>query len=167
MTNNELLHNFLAQYRKPYSLDQLSDYLALSIKKLIPLHAQAMEQGLLRELEPGIFVSTLAHVVGRSVTHRSNLWTLRGDIALLILDEIERSRPWSTRALAKTLGYSHQYIAQYLSALAAINAIGFTDQGYTVISRAHLDRLGCDLRPGLLRELKAKAGFKGKRRAAH
>lgn len=167
MSNNELLANFLSQYRKPYSLAQLSDYLSLPVKTLIPLHAAQMAAGAVRELEPGIFISASAHVIGRSVTQRSNLWTLRGEVAVRILDEIERSHPWSVRELGRRLGFSHQYVAQYLSALAAINAVGFTAAGYTVISREHLDRLGCDLKPNLLRDLKAAAGYKGKARAKH
>lgn len=151
---------FLQQHRKPYSLQMLADYIGIPLRDLAPLHAAQMDAGNTREVEPGIFISALAHATGPSRRIHGQAWNFDHDVAVRILDSLAQAPALSSRILGKRLGYSHQYVSIYLTALISIQAVGVTGLGYIALDRTNLSRLGCDYTPGIITEARKAAGIK-------
>lgn len=164
MTPAQILANFLDQHSRPYSLAQAADFTGIPIKDLVPLHAAAQSAGQTREVEPGIWISAAAHSLGRTITIGGQTWRFSLQIANMILDELSLSPAYSARELARRIGYSHQTACVYLTALLSIKAVGVTPDGYVAISRASLDRLGCDLDPDILITTRKAAGISTRRK---
>jgi len=147
MTPAQILRNFLNQHRKPYSLAQLADLTGLSLGELTSLHAQAITDALTKEIEPGIYVSTVARPNSVHNNAHGRLWKYDLDAARQILASLEAEPSWSCRTLAKRMGKSHEYMARYLTALLSIKAVKVTSQGYEAVPGASLKSLGENIQP--------------------
>lgn len=164
-TPSRILRNFLLQHRKPYSLAQLADLTGLELSaesapqsassagnnsaenSLATLHAQALADGLTKELEPGIYLSTLARPNSVHNSAQGRLWKYDLEAARQIIASLEAEPSWSCRTLAKRLGKSHEYMARYLTALLSIKAVKVTSQGYEAVPGASLKTLGENIQP--------------------
>lgn len=165
MTAPDLLANFLQQHRRPYSLDSLADFTGIELPALLPLHDAALASGDTREVEPGIFISACAHRgAATPVKYGSQVWKFDVMVAQQILHALETDTWRSSRALAKHLGVSHQFIAVYLTALMSISVVGVSSEGYEVIDRDNLPRLGEEYHPGIIMQKRRAAGLKSRRK---
>ncbi len=162
MTPAQILRNFLNQHRKPYSLAQLADLTGIELSaqsapqsaqsagngnSLESLHAQAITDGLTKEIEPGVYVSTVARPNSVHNNAQGRLWKYDLEAARQIIASLETEPSWSCRTLAKRLGKSHEYMARYLTALLSIKAVKVTSQGYEAVPGASLKSLGENIQP--------------------
>lgn len=163
MSGEQLMRNFLQQYRKPYSLADLEGFLGLEREEIERLHGLEVEAGNVWEPEPGIYISALAHetTVTRSMKSGKRTVTLLLDAlrAQGMLDALEARKIASSRELGRAVGVSHQLACQYLTALMSIGAVEVTPEGYRVKHR-DMSRLGLDYEDGIIGKQRRQAGLK-------
>lgn len=146
MSAARIINNFLNQYRKPYSLEQLSDMTGIHVTTIRPIHATAIEDGKASEIQPGIFVSHLS----RSSFLCTGGWNYDITVARRIIAMLEEKPAYSCRELARRLGRSHEYACRYISALLSIDALAVSPQGYIPGPCSDLSGLGTNIIPGII-----------------
>ncbi len=83
-----------------------------------------------------------------------------------MLDQIEKGKYTSIRAIAKDFGRSRQWVFVYMEALASIGCIGMEGKQYKVISRDRLREIGKQIEPGILGRMRPKLSEEEKLRRA-
>ena len=165
MTDKELILNFVNQYDRPFnaeSIAQMTNVSREAIEMLLPelLQSQAIKQ---IEDNPPIYVRTNRYQARIGYQHYKG-WTFSLADAHRLLDLLEQGRYKSIREIAQVIGKSRQWVYIYLEALASIGMVGISSNGYYVITREEILKLGTIIHPGTLGKMRQESGLKPKTR---
>ena len=174
-STSKLVENFVAQYRKPFSIDILCEMIGKTRKQVRPVVTRLMFNDRIMEIEAGIFVAVRQERLNLSRMNGNMLWRYKASVGERVLEILESQSISNVRGLAKVMGVSRQYAYLYLEALASIGLVGYEDGCYVRVKR--LDGAptllhGSNIEKGILGRLKGRErphlpGANHHRREAH
>jgi len=91
-------------------------------------------------------------------------WNYSTQVAEEILNMLDSRQFCSIREIASDYGKSRQLVFVYLEALASLGMVGIESNGYKVLSREGILKLGTSIQPGILGKLRIESGIKPKPR---
>ena len=154
---SELVRNFVGQYRRPFSLEQMSELLMISKRKLHPIVLRLVEKGEIREASKGIYLAGQRPLTHGTAHYRQRTWIYRVESGKRILDLLEMQPQKTVREVAALMAVSRQYVYVYLEALASIGAVTYRDKHWITTGRGELSALGCKVERGVLSRLRKEA----------
>jgi hypothetical protein len=148
---NELVLNFVNQYKHPFTAELAAEMTAVELDRVKPVLADLLADKTIKliSVEEGIYVRSNRYnpIVGYG--HKSD-WRFDQEAALILLNLIEAGNYSSVRKIAAAFGRSRQWVFLYMEALASIGIIGMSDKIYTVITRSNLEDIGKHIEQGIL-----------------
>lgn len=154
LQSRELVANFVRQYRKPFSVEILSNLTQLTPAACVGALKELAAAGEAREIEAGIWTGLGQYNVGHSNTAGGMRWTYKSDGGKRILELLRGGRYGAIREIGKALGVSRQYAYLYLEALASIGAVSWEGGRYMATGKGDLTLLGCVIEKGILGRLR-------------
>jgi len=165
MTTIDLIRNFAYQYRKPFQAETIAELTGIEIKvirrAIRTLHAD-------NEIK---FISKQDKLYVSSKRYQSQVgfqqkgkWNYSTQVAEEILEILDTKQYSSIREIANAYGKSRQLVFVYLEALASIGMVGISSNGYYVITREEILKLGTIIHPGTLGKMRQESGLKPKTR---
>jgi len=156
MTARELILNFVNQYRKPFDADLIAKMTGLDIDEVEPVMVEMIKDKTIK------LISNREPIYARSNRFNTTVdkqmrpnWHFDPQAALALLNLIEQGRYTSIRSIAEAFGRSRQWVFVYLEALASIGMIGLNQNGYCVLTKKDVNKVGFKIKRGILRELGA------------
>jgi len=160
-STSKLVENFVAQYRKPFSIDILCEMIGKTRKQVRPVVTRLMFRGRIMEVEAGIYVTARPDRVNLSRMNGNMLWSYNASVGERVLEILESQSISNVRGLAKVMGVSRQYAYLYLEALASIGLVGYEDGCYVRVKRQDdtpIIKLGSMIDKGILGRLRWPEG---------
>lgn len=154
---SRIIANFIAQYRKPFSINMMSALVALPLSECEAAIQEGIDSGRVKQIEPGIYIVRKA--ASHTTRHGSNHWRYDVDSATMVLDALPVCESHSCRALGQHLGVSTTYIMFYLRALASIGCIRAIGKRYEEVRRDNIHEIGTRIDPGVMRRIRSEAGI--------
>ena len=157
MTTSDLVNNFVSQFNKPFDLSMISNMINREpegVREVLKV-LLAAEKIKLVDPEQGIYVRSNRYSARVGYNQKGN-WTFDPLEASALMDVIESGTYSSTRAIAKAIGRSRQWVYVYLEALASLGCISLVRNRYTVISRKNIKDIGKQVKPGILGIMRAE-----------
>jgi hypothetical protein len=156
MTAQDLVINFVIQYRKPFSAEKVAGLTDLEVSEVEAIFSILQAEHLIKRIsttEP-IYVYTQRIELSRHNSRRTD-WSYNLREAGRLLAVLSTKHFISIRTIANEIGKSRQWVFRYLEALASIDAIAYERQGYYAIPLADLSKLGMLIIPGKLSQIQA------------
>lgn len=158
-STTKLVENFVAQYRKPFSIDILCEMIGKTRKQVRPVVTRLMFKDRIMEIEAGIFVAVRHERLDMGRMNGNMHWRYNCEVGERVLEILENQSISTVRGLAKAMGVSRQYAYLYLEALASIGLVGYEDGCYVRVKR--LDGAptllhGSNIEKGILGRLKGR-----------
>jgi len=160
-STSKLVENFVAQYRKPFSIDILCEMIGKTRKQVRPVVTRLMFNDRIMEIEAGIFVAVRQERLNLSRMNGNMLWSYNASVGERVLEILESQSISNVRGLAKVMGVSRQYAYLYLEALASIGLVGYEDGCYVRVKRQDdtpIIKLGSMIDKGILGRLRWPEG---------
>jgi len=156
MTTKDLAQNFVSQFNKPFDLGTISSLIGRSPRSVKPVLAELLTTKQIRLVDPeqGIYVRNNRYNASISYNQKGD-WVFNTIAAEAVLDVLKSGHYNSARKVGAAIGRSRQWAFVYMEALASIGCIGYGDQGYYVVSRDNLSKIGSIVEPGILGKLKS------------
>jgi hypothetical protein len=165
MTAIDIIRNFAYQYRKPFNAKTIAELTGIEIKvirlAIRTLHANNEIKYILRQDKLYVHSKRYHSQVGFS---QKGNWKYSTQVAEEILNLLDTKSYRSIREIANAYGKSRQLIFVYLEAMASIGMIGINSNGYIIITREDILKLGTFIQPGILGKMRQKSGLKPKSR---
>ena len=167
MKTKDLVLNFVRQFKKPFTAETVSNMIAqdLSVIEPVLLELLADKKIKLISKKEGIYVLADRYSPKVCYSQKGN-WKFEIKAATALLDQIEKGKYTSIRAIAKDFGRSRQWVFVYMEALASIGCIGMEGKQYKVISRDRLREIGKHIEPGILGRMRPSISKEEKLRRA-
>lgn len=140
--------NFVNGWRLPFSEGIFSEMTGLPARKYLKGY---LESGLVREIEPGIFVTVRSH--SWSMASPKD-WRFTRESAELVMSALPER---SMRRIGREISRSRQWVFRYMEALASLGAVSWDGKNYIKTGTDDLNRLGVDVEKGILSRLKREA----------
>ena len=165
MTNKNIFRNFVNQYRKPFNTE--------TIVELTGIEAKTVRQSIRTMLTNQEIkcISTEDELYVCSTRYQSYVgfnqkgkWFYSTQVAEEILILLNTRQFRSIREIASDYIKSRQLVFVYLEALASIGMIGINSNGYFIITREGILKLGTFIQPGILGKMRKESGIKPKPR---
>ena len=165
MTNMDVIRNFVHQYRKPFSTE--------TITELTGIEARTVSRSIRTLLNNQEIkcISTQDKLYVCSNRYQSQVgfkqkgkWNYSTQVAEEILSLLHIRQYRSIREIASDYGKSRQLVFVYMEALASLGMVGIESNGYKVLSREGILKLGTSIQPGILGKLRIESGIKPKPR---
>lgn len=154
MNARELVLNFVNQYRKPFDTALIANMTGLDIEEVEPIMVEMIKNKtikLISNREP-IYASCNRFNTTVDKQMRPN-WHFDPKAALALLNLIEQGSFTSIRSIAEAFGRSRQWVFVYLEALASAGLIGVNQNGYCVLTKKDVGKVGIRIKRGILKEL--------------
>ncbi len=165
MTHNDIIRNFVHQYREPFNSETLAE--------LTGIETQSVRQSIRTQLTNKEIkcISTQDKLYVCSNRYQSHVgfnqkgkWNYSTQVAEEILNILDSRQYRSIREIASVYCKSRQLVFVYLEALASIGMVGINTSGYKVLSREGILKLGTFIQPGILGKMRKESGIKPKPR---
>ncbi|MDP2172450.1 MAG: hypothetical protein Q8M98_01220 [Candidatus Cloacimonadaceae bacterium] len=151
MSPTELILNFVNLYNHPFTADLAAEMTAQDISLVQPILDRLYSDQTIKLISPedGIYVRNNRYnpVVGYK---QKGEWRFDPAAARSLLDHIEIGKFYTIREVAKDYPRSRQWVYVYMEALASIDILGFSADGYCVKSRDRLNDLGMNIIKGAI-----------------
>ncbi len=161
----DVIRNFVHQYRKPFSTETIAELTGIETKTV-----KQSIRTLLNDHEIKC-ISTQDKLYVCSNRYQSQVgfnqkgkWNYSTQVAEEILNMLDSRQFCSIREIASDYGKSRQLVFVYLEALASLGMVGIESNGYKVLSREGILKLGTSIQPGILGKLRIESGIKPKPR---
>lgn len=155
MTPSELILNFVRQYTKPFNLQTAASMTNLDIAVVEPILQQLLADGVIKIISETEGIYSLANRYHSRIGYnQKGKWRYDTQDATMLLNHIESEHYASIREIAEGFGRSRQWVFAYMEALASLDMIGFGDNGYHINTRDNIEKLGINIIPGVLKELR-------------
>lgn len=154
MNARELVINFVNQYRKPFDAALIANMTGLDIEEVEPIMVEMIKNKtikLISKREP-IYARSNRFNTTVDKQMRPN-WHFDPKAALALLNLIEQGSFTSIRSIAEAFGRSRQWVFVYLEALASAGLIGVNQNGYCVLTKKDVGKVGIRIKRGILKEL--------------
>jgi DNA-binding Lrp family transcriptional regulator len=154
MTSRELVLNFVNQYRKPFDANLIAEMTGLGVNDVKPIISDLVADGTIKRIsqrEP-IYARSNRFITKTANQMRPN-WYFDPQAALALLNLIEQGSFTSIRSIAEAFGRSRQWVFVYLEALASAGLIGVNQNGYCVLTKKDVGKVGIRIKRGILKEL--------------
>ncbi len=154
MNARELVFNFVNQYRKPFDAALIANMTGLDIEEVEPIMVEMIKNKtikLISKREP-IYARSNRFNTTVDKQMRPN-WHFDPKAALALLNLIEQGSFTSIRSIAEAFGRSRQWVFVYLEALASAGLIGVNQNGYCVLTKKDVGKVGIRIKRGILKEL--------------
>ncbi|MDD2718707.1 MAG: hypothetical protein PHS36_07045 [Candidatus Cloacimonetes bacterium] len=165
MTNNDIIRNFVHQYRKPFNTETIAELTGIGTKTVRQSIRTLLTNKAIK------CISTQAKLYVCCNRYQSQVgfkqkgkWNYSTQVAEEILNLLDTRQYRSIREIAKYYGKSRQLVFVYLEALASIGMVGINCSGYRVTSRDGFLKLGTLIQPGILGKMRNESGLKPKPR---
>lgn len=167
MTTSDLVNNFVSQFNKPFDLNIISNMIdreADEVREVLIVLLNA-ERIRLVDPEQGIYVRNNRYSAKVSYNQKGS-WTYDPMEASALMDVIESGSYSSTRAIAKAVGRSRQWVFIYLEALASIGCIKVINSTYIVTGRDQVREIGKRIIPNILGMMRYEDGKEARIKSA-
>ena len=165
MTNNDIIRNFVHQYRKPFNTETIAELTGIEAKTVRRSIRTLLNNNDIKciSTQDKLYVSSNRYqsYVGFNQKGR---WNYSTQVAEEILNILDTRQYRSIREIASDYGKSRQLVFVYLEALASIDMVGINDKGYKVLSKEEILKLGTYIQPAILGKLRKESGIKPKPR---
>lgn len=154
MTPKDLVLNFVNQYNKPFDAALIANMTGLEIKEVEPIITELLDNKTIKlasKREP-IYSRCNRFSTNVDKQMRPN-WHFDPQAALALINLIEQGSYSSIRSIAEAFGKSRQWVFVYLEALASVGVIGVNQYGYCVLTKKDIDKVGIQIKRGILKDL--------------
>lgn len=165
MTAIDIIRNFAYQYTKPFSTESVSEFTRIEIKtvrRVIKRLLNSKEIKFISNIDK-IYVQCNRYSSQVGFSQKGN-WNYSTQVAEEILNLLSTKSYRSIREIAAAYGKSRQLVFVYLEAMASIGMIGINSNGYFIITREGILKLGTFIQPGILGKMRQESGLKPKTR---
>ncbi|HNV66854.1 MAG TPA: hypothetical protein PKN60_07010 [Bacteroidales bacterium] len=160
MTAIDIIRNFAYQYRKPFQVETIAELTGIEIKvirrAIRTLHASNEIKYISRQEK--LYVSSKRYQSQVGFQQKGN-WYYSTQVAEEILNLLDTKSYRSIREIANAYGKSRQLIFVYLEAMASVGMIGINSNGYFIITREGILKLGTFIQPGILGKMRQESGW--------
>lgn len=167
MTTSDLVNNFVNQFNKPFDLSMISNMIDRDPDEVKAELAELLTTEMIRLVDPeqGIYVRN-NRFSARVGYNQKGSWTFDPMEASALMDVIESGSYRSTRAIAKAIGRSRQWVFIYLEALASIGCINVNNSTYIVTGRDQVREIGKRIVPNILGMMRYEDGKEARIKSA-
>ena len=165
MTNNDIIRNFVHQYRKPFNTETIAELTGIGTKTVRQSIRTLLTNKAIK------CISTQAKLYVCCNRYQSQVgfkqkgkWNYSTQVAEEIINMLDSRQYRSIREIANAYGKSRQQVFVYLEALASIGMVGINGSGYKVLSKEGILKLGTYIQPAILGKLRKESGIKPKPR---
>lgn len=167
MTTKDLVLNFVRQFKKPFNAETVANMIAQDISAIEPMLLELLADKTIKLISKKEGIYVLADRYQPMVCYnQKGDWKFEVGAATALLDQIEKGKYTSIRAIAEAFGRSRQWVFVYMEALASIGCIGMVGKQYKVICRDRLREIGKHIEPGILGRMRQKINEEEKLRRA-
>jgi len=160
MTTIDLIRNFAYKYRKPFQVETVAELTGIEIKvirrAIRTLHANNEIKYI--SSKDRLYVSSKRYQSQVGFQQKGN-WKYSTQVAEEILNLRDTKSYRSIREIAAAYGKSRQLIFVYLEAMASIGMIGINSNGFFIITREGIIKLGTFIQPGILGKMRQESGL--------
>ena len=163
MTNQEIIRNFVNQYRKRFNTETITELTGIETKTV----KQSIRTLLTNQEIKCISTQDKLYVCSNRYQsqvgfNQKGKWNYNTQVAEEILNILDTRQYRSIREIASDYGKSRQLVFVYLEALASIGMVGINTSGYKVLSKERILKLGTYIQPGILGKMRIESGIKPK-----
>ena len=154
MNARELVINFVNQYRKPFDAALIANMTGLDIEEVEPIMVEMIKDKTIKLISNREPIYARCNRFNTTVDKqmRPN-WHFDPKAALALLNLIEQGSFTSIRSIAEAFGRSRQWVFVYLEALASAGLIGVNQNGYCVLTKKDVGKVGIRIKRGILKAL--------------
>jgi len=154
MTSKELVLNFVNQYRKPFDAKLIAEMTDLNVNDVESIISDLVADGTIKRISDREEIYARSNRFNTKTANqmRPN-WHFDPQAALALLNLIEQGSYTSIRGIAADFGRSRQWVFVYLEALASMGVIGINQDGYCVLTKKDVNKVGIRIKRGILKEL--------------
>ncbi len=165
MTHNDIIRNFVHQYRKPFNTETIAELTGIETKTV----RQSIRTQLTNKEIKCISTQDKLYVCcnryqSQVSFNQKGKWNYNTQVAEEILNLLNIKQYHSIREIVSDYGKSRQLVFVYLEALASIGMVGINGSGYKVLSRERILKLGTFIQPGILGKMRKESCIKLKPR---
>ena len=160
MTIQEIIRNFIHQYRKPFNTETFAEHTGIetqSVRQTIRTLLANKEIKCISTKDK-LFVCSNRYQ-SQAGFNQKGKWNYNTRAAEEILNMLDSRQYRSIREIASDYGKSRQLVFAYLEALASIGMVGINTIGYKVLSREGILKLGTFIQPGILGKMRKESGI--------
>jgi predicted transcriptional regulator len=165
MIDQDLIRNFVNQYRKPFRAQTIAEITGIEIKVIRSAIRTLLADNEIKFIskQDKLYVSSKRYQSQVGFQQKGN-WKYSTQVAEEILNLLDNKQFHSNREIANAYGKSRQLVFVYLEAMASIGMVGINSSGYFVITRERILKLGTSIHSGILGKQRKESGLKPKPR---
>ena len=165
MTNKNIFRNFVNQYRKPFSTETITELTGIEARTVSRSIRTLLNNQEIKciSTQDKLYVSSNRYQSQVGFNQKGK-WNYSIQVAEEILSLLHIRQYRSIREIANAYGKSRQLVFVYLEALASLGMVGIESNGYKVLSREGILKLGTYIQPAILGKLRKESGIKPKPR---
>jgi len=165
MTNMDVIRNFVHQYRKPFSTETITELTGIEARTVSRSIRTLLNNQEIKciSTQDKLYVSSNRYQSQVGFNQKGK-WNYSIQVAEEILSLLHIRQYRSIREIANAYGKSRQLVFVYLEALASLGMVGIESNGYKVLSREGILKLGTYIQPAILGKLRKESGIKPKPR---
>jgi len=165
MTNMDVIRNFVHQYRKPFNTETIAELTGIETKTVKQSIRTLLNDHEIKCISTQDKLYVCCNRYQSQVGfNQKGKWNYSTQVAEEILNMLDSRQFCSIREIASDYGKSRQLVFVYLEALASLGMVGIESNGYKVLSREGILKLGTSIQPGILGKLRIESGIKPKPR---
>jgi len=165
VTAIDIIRTFAYQYRKPFSAETIAEHTRIEIKAISRAIRTLLTNQEIKciSTQDKLYVSSNRYQSQVGFQQKGK-WNYSTQVAEEILNLLDTKSYRSIREIANAYGKSRQLVFVYLEALASIGMVGINSNGYYVITREGILKLGTIIQPGILGKMRQESGMRPKTR---
>jgi predicted transcriptional regulator len=160
MTNMDVIRNFVHQYRKPFSTETITELTGIEARTVSRSIRTLLNNQEIKciSTQDKLYVSSNRYQSQVGFNQKGK-WNYSIQVAEEILSLLHIRQYRSIREIANAYGKSRQLVFVYLEALASLGMVGIESNGYKVLSREGILKLGTFIQPGILGKMRKESGI--------
>jgi len=165
MTTIDLIRNFAYQYRKPFPVETIAELTGIEIKVIRRAIRTLQANNEIKYIsrQDKLYVSSKRYQSQIGFQQKGK-WNYSTQVAEEIVVIMDTRQYRSIREIANVYGKSRQLVFVYLEAMTSIGMVGINSNGYYVITREGILKLGTLIQPGILGKMRQESGMRPKTR---
>ena len=165
MTHNDIIRNFVHQYRKPFNTETIAELTGIETKTVKQSIRTLLNNHEIKCISTQDKLYVCCNRYQSQVGfNQKGKWNYSTQVAEEILNLLNIKQYHSIREIALDYGKSRQLVFVYMEALASIDMVGIDCSGYKVLSKEGILKLGTYIQPAILGKLRKESGIKPKPR---